>query len=308
MKSRRLIKHISVVLIAMAACTAMATASAAAKKDHIKVGFLYVSPVSDGGWSYQQDLGRKYLEKKLGDKVTTFYAENVPEAGSERVIRRMAASGADLIFTTSFGYMNPTFRVAKQFPNVIFLHCSGYKRRANMGTYMARLYQGRYLAGMVAGLMTKSNKLGFIGGHPIPEVFRAIDAFTRGARAVNPKATVHVIWLNAWYDPAKAREATNTLIGQGIDVVTHHTDSHAVVQAAAEKHVYSIGYDSDYSKYGGKYQLTAVVEHWGPYFVKVAKRVLNGTWKSKAVWHGLKSGMIALAPFSSVVPKTFSSV
>lgn len=171
-----------VVLLAVFASAMTASASAAAGHKSIKVGFVYISPIADGGWSYQQDLGRKYMDKKLGDRVSTFYVGNVPESGSERVIRQMAASGTDLIFTTSFGYMNPTLKVAQEFPNVIFMHCSGYKRRANMGTYMARLYQGRYLAGMVAGLMTKTDKLGFVATHPIPEVFRAIDGFTR-ARA-----------------------------------------------------------------------------------------------------------------------------
>lgn len=304
MKTRCYFKRIGVVLAAALACLAMTATTAVAQQDSIKVGFVYVSPVGDAGWSYQHDLARKYMEEKLGDKVETIYVENVPEAGSERVIRQLAASGAELIFTTSFGYMNPTMQVAKRFPDVAFMHATGYKSADNVGNYMARLYEGRYLAGMVAGLMTETNKLGFVGAVPIPEVIRAIDAFTRGARAVNPEATVSVIWINAWYDPAKARQAANTLLDQGVDVITHHTDSHAVVQAAAERGKFAIGYHSDFSEYGGKHQLTAVVHHWGPFYTKMAKQVLNGTWEPIEVWYGIKHGFVDLAPFSPLVPDT----
>lgn len=301
MTNRSYVKCAGVVLIAAFVFMGVTNALAADKNDHIKVGFIYDSPVDGVGWSHLQDLGRKYLEKKLGDRVTTFYAASIPEAGSQRVIRRMVAAGADLLFTTSFGYMNPAFQVATAHPNVIFMNCTGYKRRANMGLYMARFYQARYLAGMVAGAMTNTNKLGFVAGQPIPQVIRAIDAYTLGARAVNPKAKVSVIWINAWYDPTKARAAANTLIAQGIDVITYHTNSPAVIQAAAEHDVYSIGY-STLSDYGGKYQLTSVVPHWGPFFVEMAKRVLNGTWQSNKYLPGLKIGAIGLTPFSSVVP------
>lgn len=272
-------------------------------KDHIKVGFVYVSPIGDAGWSYQHDQGRKAMEKRLGEKVTTQFVENVPEgADAQRVIRQLASGGADLIFTTSFGYMNPTIKVAKRFPNTVFEHATGYKRAANVGTYMPRLYEGRYLAGMIAGEMTETDKLGFVAAFPIPEVIRAINAFTRGARSVNPDATVDVIWINAWYDPAKARQAAETLMDQGADVVTHHTDSHAVVQAAAERDKYAIAYHSDMSKYGGDNQLTAVVHKWGDFYTKRAREVLNGTWTSRAVWGGIASGMVDLAELSDDVP------
>jgi simple sugar transport system substrate-binding protein len=285
------------------AVAAAAFAQGAAAKDHIKVGFVYVSPIGDAGWSYQHDQGRKYMDKKLGDKVETQYVENVGEgADAERVIRQLASGGADLIFTTSFGYMNPTIKVARQFPNVVFEHATGYKRAKNVGTYMPRLYQARYLAGMIAGGMTESNKLGFVAAYPIPEVIRAIDAFTRGARSVNPDAQVNVIWINAWYDPSKARQAAETLMDQGADVLTHHTDSHAVVQAAAERGKYAIAYHSDMSKYGKDAHLTAVVHKWGKFYTEIAKEVLNGTWKSRNVWGGIDRGMVDLADINPVVP------
>ncbi len=201
-----------------------------------KVGFVYVSPIGDAGWSYQHDLGRKEMEKALGSKVVTKYVESVPEgADAERVIRELAQSGNKLIFTTSFGYMNPTLKVAKQFPKTDFEHATGYKTAVNVGIYNARFYEGRYLAGIVAGRMTKSNVAGYVAAFPIPEVVMGINAFTRGMRSVNPKAEVKVIWVNSWYDPGREREAAETLVSQGADVLTHHTDSTAVVQAAEAK-------------------------------------------------------------------------
>ncbi len=280
------------------------SASALAAEDSIKVGFVYVSPIGDAGWTYQHDQGRKAMEEALGDKVTTQYVENVPEgADAERVIQQLASGGADLIFTTSFGYMNPTIKVAKRFPDTVFEHATGYKRADNVGTYMPRLYEGRYLAGMVAGAKTETNKLGFVAAFPIPEVIRAINAFTRGARAVNPDVAVNVIWINAWYDPSKARQAAETLMDQGADVVTHHTDSHAVVQAAAERDKFAIAYHSDMSKYGDENHLTAVVHEWGDFYTKRAREVLNGEWSSRNVWGGIASGMVDIAAFSDAVPE-----
>jgi simple sugar transport system substrate-binding protein len=243
------------------------------------------------------------MEKALGGKVTTKYIESVPEgADAERVIRELAQSGHKLIFTTSFGYMNPTIKVAQAFPNTTFEHATGYKTAKNVGTYNARFYEGRYLAGMVAGKMTKSNVAGYVAAFPIPEVVMGINAFTRGMKAVNPKAEVKVVWVNSWYDPGRESEAANTLISQGADVLTHHTDSTAAVQAAEAKKVYAIAYHSDMSKYGPNAQLTAVTHHWGDYYTKVAQSVIDGKWQQDNVWGGIKDGMIKLAPFNKVVP------
>jgi simple sugar transport system substrate-binding protein len=270
----------------------------------LKVGFVYVSPIGDAGWTYQHELGRQALEAALGDKVKTSYVESVPEgADAERVIREFAASGHKLVFTTSFGYMNPTIKVAKRFPKATFEHATGYKRAKNVGTYLARFYEGRYLTGIVAGKMTKSNTVGYVAAFPIPEVVRGINAFTIGLRSVNPKAEVRVIWVSSWYDPGKEREAAETLIAQGADVVTQHTDSTAPVQAAEDKGVYAIGYHSDMSKYGPKAHLTAATHHWGGHYVAAAKAVMNGTWKSGDLWGGIKEGMIKLAPFGPAVPQ-----
>ncbi|MGH8471107.1 MAG: BMP family ABC transporter substrate-binding protein, partial [Gammaproteobacteria bacterium] len=250
----------------------MALGGAAFAQEPIKVGFVYVSPIGDAGWTYQHDLGRKELEKALGGKAQTKFVENVPEgADSERVIREFASSGHKIVFTTSFGYMNPTIKVAKQFPNNVFEHATGYKTDKNVGVYNARFYEGRYLCGVIAGKMTKSNVGGYVAAFPIPEVVQGINAFTQGMRSVNPKAEVKVIWINSWYDPGREREAANTLISQGADVITHHTDSTAVVQAAEEKGKYVFGYHSDMSKFGPKAHLTATTHHWGHHYTKVVQ-------------------------------------
>jgi len=277
--------------------------AASAQAQPTKVGFVYVSPIGDAGWTFQHDQGRKELEKALGNKVETKYVENVPEgADAERVIRELATSGNKVIFATSFGYMNYMERVSKQFPNVIFMHATGYKRGKNLGTYNARFYEGRYLTGVIAGRMTKSNVLGYVAAFPIPEVLQGINAFTRGARSVNPKAEVRVIWVNSWYDPGKERDAANTLLSQNADIVTHHTDSTAVVQAAEEKGKWAFGYHSDMSKYGPKAHLTATTHQWGAFYTKAVGDVIGGAWKSGDVWGGFKEGMIKLAPLNPAIP------
>ncbi len=271
--------------------------------EELKVGFVYVSPIGDAGWTYQHDLGRLELEKALGDKVKTSYVESVPEgADAERVIRKFASDGHQLVFTTSFGYMNPTVKVAKQFPKVQFEHATGYKRAKNVSTYQARFYEGRYLTGIVAGKMTKSNKIGYVAAFPIPEVVRGINAFTLGLRSVNPNAEVRVVWVSSWYDPGKEREAAETLISQGADVITQHTDSTAPVQAAEDKGVWAIGYHSDMSKYGKRAHLTATTHHWGSYYIQASKDVMADQWKSSDTWGGIKEGFIKLAPFGDAVP------
>ena len=269
----------------------------------VKAGFIYVSPIGDAGWTYQHDQGRKEMEKALGGKVTTKFVESVPEgADAERVIRELATSGHQVIFATSFGYMNYMEKVAKQFPKVAFLHATGYKTGNNLGIYNARFYEARYLTGVVAGRMTKSNVLGYVAAFPIPEVLQGINAFTRGARSVNPKAEVRVIWTSSWYDPGKERDAATTLLSQNADVLTHHTDSTAVVQAAEEKGKYAIGYHSDMSKYGPKAHLTAATHHWGEYYTKAVTDVSGGKWKPSSVWGGMKDGMVKLAPLNNAVP------
>ena len=294
-------------LAAMTACAIAlalpADAQAPKAGEPLKIGFVYVSPIGDAGWTFQHDTGRKEMEKNLGGKVTTKYIENVPEgADAERVIRELAQTGHNLIFTTSFGYMNPTIKVAQSFPNVKFEHATGYKTSKNVGIYNARFYEGRYLAGIVAGKMSKTGVAGYVAAFPIPEVVMGINAFTRGMRSVNPKAEVKVIWTSSWFDPGKETEAANTLISQNADVLTHHTDSPAVTQAAEAKKVYSIAYHSDMSKYGPNAQLTAVTHHWGDYYTKVAQSVVDGKWQSDNVWGGIKDGMIKLAPYNKVVP------
>jgi basic membrane protein A and related proteins len=283
---------------------ALGLGSIALAQEPLKIGFVYVSPIGDAGWTYQHDQGRKEMEKTLGAKVTTKVVENVPEgADAERVIREFAAGGNKLVFTTSFGYMNPTDKVAKQFPAVTFEHATGYKMSKNVGIYNARFYEGRYLNGIIAGKMSKTNVAGYVGAFPIPEVVQGINAFTQGMRSVNPKAEVKVIWVNSWFDPGREREAANTLLSQGADVITHHTDSTAVVQAAEEKGKYAFGYHSDMSKYGPKAHLTATTHQWGAFYTKIANEVLAGTWKPTSVWGGLKEGMIKLSPINPAVPK-----
>ncbi len=268
----------------------------------MKVGFVYVSPIGDAGWSYAHDNGRKAVEELEG--VTTSYVEAVAEGpDSERVIQNMARKNYDVIFATSFGYMDPMLKVAKQFPKTVFMHCSGFKMSENMGNYFGRMYQARYLSGMVAGAMTKSNIIGYAAAFPIPEVIRGINAFTLGAQAVNPKATVRVVWTKTWYDPATEKEAAKSLLDVGADVIAQHQDSPGPQEAAQEKGVYSVGYNSDMSAFAPKAHLTAPVWNWGPYYQSVVKGVKDGTWKAEAAWPGMDSGIVDLAPFGPMVPK-----
>ncbi|MCP4335044.1 MAG: BMP family ABC transporter substrate-binding protein [Gammaproteobacteria bacterium] len=291
--SRISIKKLTLVLLA---CAMSATSFAADN-----VGFVYVSPIGDAGWTYQHDLGRLQLEKETG--VTTSYVENVAEgADAERVIREMAKRGDKVIFATSFGYMNYALKVSKSFRTSAFVHVTGYKMGKNMGLVNARFYEGRYLTGVIAGEMSKSNVLGYVAAFPIPEVLQGINAFIKGARSVNPKAELRVIWVNSWYDPGKERQASMTLMSQGADVITHHTDSTAVVQAAEEEGKYAFGYHSDMSKYGPTAHLTATTHHWGDYYVKTVKEALAGTWTPTNVWGGYAKGMIKLAPLNDAIP------
>ena len=290
----------AVLLPAFALAPAVAAAPAATP---LNIGFVYVSPIGDAGWTTQHDLARKELEKNLGSKITTKYVENVPEgADAERVIRDLVQQGSKLVITTSFGYMNPTLKVAKQFPDVKFIHLTGYKTAANVSVANARFYEGRYLAGVLAAKMSKTGVAGYVAAFPIPEVLQGINAFTRGMRSVTPNAEVKVIWVNSWFDPGKERDAAITLMGQGADVVTHHTDSTAVVQAAEEKGKYAIAYHSDMKKFGARAQLAAVTHHWGAYYTQQAQAILDGTWKSSNTWGGIKQGMVKLEAYGPAVP------
>jgi simple sugar transport system substrate-binding protein len=279
------------------------SASPVAVNEPLKVGFVYVGSVGDFGWTCAHDLGRRDMEANLNDKVKTTFVENVNEgADAERMIRQLALDGNKLIFTTSFGYMNPTIKVAKDFGDVIFEHCAGYKRAANVGTYLGRFEEPRYLTGMIAGKMTKSNVVGFIGAYPIPEVIRGISAFTQGVRLTNPQAKVKVLWVQGWYNPAKEREAAQTLVNLGADVLTQHTDSGAVVQLAEEKGIYAFGYNTDMSKFGQKAHLTSVINKWGKFYTDKALAVMSNTWKSQNVWDGIGEGMVDISPMNQAIP------
>lgn len=274
----------------------------AAAEKPIKVGFVYVSPIGDAGWSYAHDQGRLGLSDLPG--VTSSYVEAVPEGpDSERVILNMARKGFDIVFATSYGYMDSTLKVAKQFPKKVFMHCSGFQLAPNMGNYFGRMYQARYLSGMVAGSMTKSNILGYVAAHPLPEVIRGINAFTLGAQAVNPKVEVRVVWTKTWYDPATEKEAAKSLLDVGADVISQHQDSPGPQEAAQEKGAYSVGYNSDMTLFAPKAHLTAPVWNWAPFYKTVVEAVRNGTWKSEATWYGMKEGIVDLAPFGKMVPE-----
>lgn len=279
------------------------SASPVAVDEPLKVGFVYVDTVGDFGWTYAHDLGRRDMEANLQDKVKTTFVENVNEdAEAEKVIRQLALDGNKLIFATSFGYMNPTIKVAKDYSDVIFEDCAGYKRAANIGTYLGRVEEPRYLTGMIAGKMTKSNVVGFIGAYPIPEVIRGISAFTQGLRLTNPQAKVKVLWVQSWYDPAKEREAAQALVNLGVDVLTQHTDSGAVVQLAEEKGIYAFGYNTDMSKFGQKAHLTSAINKWGKFYTDKALSVISNTWKSQNVWDGIGEGMVDISPMNQVIP------
>ncbi|OEZ56696.1 purine-binding protein precursor [Duganella sp. HH105] len=290
-------------MLAMAAAICLSASASVFAAEPLKIGFVYVGPVGDAGWTYAHDQGRLAMEKELGAKVKTTYVENVPEgADAERVIRKLVAEGNKLIFTTSFGYMNPTEKVAKATPGVVFMHATGFKTGKNLGTYESRLYEGAYLNGVIAGKMTKSKTLGFIASFPVPEVIRNINAYTLGAQSVNPGIKTKVIWVNSWYDPAKERQAAETLVAQGADVMAQNTDSPATLQVAQEKGVYAFGWDSDMSKFAPKAHLTAATNNWAPYYTETAKAVLAGTWKSGDYHGGMKEGMVKMSVLNAVVP------
>jgi len=273
------------------------------KTGELKVGFVYTSPVGDAGYSWAHDQGRKAIEKLGG--IKTSYVEAVKEgADAERVIENMARSGHDLIFTTSFGFMDPTMKVAKDYPNVKFMHCSGFKSAGNMSNYFGRIYQARYLTGMVAGMMTKSNTIGYVAAFPIPEVIRGINAFTLGVQSMNPKAQVRVVWTKTWFNPALEKDAAVSLLDVGADVIAQHQDSPGPQEAAEERGKYSIGYNSDMAHFAPKANLTSAVWNWAPMYEAIVKEVREGTWTGgRAIWWGMDKGVVDIAPFGPMVPK-----
>jgi simple sugar transport system substrate-binding protein len=278
-------------------------AAEAPKPDPLKVAFVYVGPVGDAGWTYAHDQGRKAVESEYGDKVATTFVEKVPEgADAERVIRDLAVQGNKLIFATSFGFMEAMVKVAEEFPDVRFEHATGYKTSDNLRVYDARFYQDAYMAGVIAGHMTKTNVLGFVGSFPIPEVLRNVNAYTLGAQSVNPKVTTKVVWVNTWFDPPKESDAAQSLINSGADVLLQNTDSSAVLQTAEKNGKYAFGWDSDMSAFAPNAHLASCIVDWGPYYIKAVKDVMDGTWTTgRTVW-GVKEGQNALVQINPVVP------
>ena len=265
--------------------------------------FVYVSPVGQAGWTYQHELGRQAMASTLGEQVHSRTVEGVAEGpDSERVMRDLAAQGCGLIVATSFGYLEPALRVAADYPKVKFLHAGGYKTAANLGTYNARYYEARWLAGWLAGKQSKTGVAGYVAGFPVPEVVQGINAFTLGMRAANPSASVKLVWLNAWFDPAREREAALSLIGQGADVLSNHSGSPAVAQVAEEKGVLLLAYQSDMARFAPTAQLAAVTHHWGGYYTQVARAVLAGTWAPTPVWGGMKDGLVQLSAIHPALP------
>jgi basic membrane protein A len=299
-----------VAALAAACCLSSAFSQSApaspagAASPPLKVGFVYVAPLADAGWVHQHEEGRRAVQAALGPRVDTTFVENVPEgADAERVIRDLARQGNRLIFTPSFGYMEPTLKVAKDYPDVKFESVTGYKTAPNVAAANARYYEGRYLAGVAAGRMTRTNAAGYVAGFPIPEVLQGINAFTLGMRSVNPKAQVHVVWIDAWFDPPKERDAAMVLFDRNVDVVAFHTGSSAVMAAAQERGRMAVAYHSDMRRAGPDAQIVAVTHQWGGYYTQRTRAVLDGTWKPAKVWGGVKEGMIRVGDFGPKVPQ-----
>lgn len=276
---------------------------AAAPEGKVKVAFIYIGQPGDLGWTFEHDRGRKMLEEQLGDQVETITVPDVPEGPeAEKAIRDVVQQGAKVVFATSFGYMDPMLAVAGENPEVIFEHCSGFKTAENMSTYFGRIYQPRYLSGLVAGAMTETNLIGYVAAFPIPEVVRGINAFTLGVREANPDAEVRVVWTNTWYDPVKEREAAEALLDEGADIIAQHQDTTEPQKAAKERGLLSIGYDSDMGQFVGESVLTSPIWNWGKYYTATVQDVLDGTWETHEYWGGLADDVVELAPYSPKVP------
>ena len=306
MKSIRFGKWLASGLVAAMAALGL---SAGAAADGMKVGFVYLTNPGDHGWTYAHEVGRQQVEAYFGDKVETSYVENVPEGpDATRVIRELAKQGNQMIFTTSFGYMDPTLKVSKEFPDVKFDHITGYKRSPNMATGNIRFYEGRYVQGVVAGLMTKSNKIGYLGAFPIPEVIQGINAFAQGLRSVNKDAEISVVWVNSWYDPVKESDAAKVLIAEGADILAQHTDSPAMLQTAEKAGVLGFGQSSDMHEFAPNAQLFASVNNWGPYYISQIEKAMNGSWSTGEgpnhwagnTWKGIADDFLVLTEFKNM--------
>ena len=295
------------VVVATGAALGLAvgrTAPGVFAADKTKIGFVYVGPIGDHGWSYQHHKGLEAIKKEFGDKVETTHVEKVSEGpDAERVIQQLAQKGHKIIFTTSFGFMNPTLKVARRFPNVRFEHATGFKRSKNVSTYNIRYYEGRYIAGVLAGKMTKSNTIGYIASFPIPEVVMGINAAYLGAKSVNPNIKLKIIWVSTWFDPGKEADAAKALTDQGADVLFQHTDSPAAMKLAEQKGIFAIGQASNMHAFGKNAQLTALVNNWAPYYVSRVKAAMDGSWKSTDTWGGINSGMLNFAKWNDKIPQ-----
>ena len=287
----------AVALVTMAAAT-LHTNGAAAK---LKIGFVYLGPIGDLGWTYQHEVGRRAVVAAFGDRVETTYLENVPEGpDAERSIEQLVRAGHQLIFAASFGYMDPVIKVAAKYPNVNFEHATGYKRAPNVSTYATRSYEGNYIQGVIAAKMSKTGVLGYVSSFPIPEVISGLNSTMLGAQTVNPNIRIKIIWVNTWFDPGKEADAAKALVDQGADILTQHTDSPAPTQIAEQRGIHSFGEDTDMIKFGPHAQLTSVTDDWGGYYTKRAQAVLDGTWKSEDTFGGLDSGMVAMSPYTNM--------
>ncbi len=299
MKYRIVIMAAAVALVSALSLSVAGVGALAA--DKLKIGFIYLGPIGDFGWTYQHEVARQALVKALGDKVETTYLENVNEGpDSERAIEQLARAGNRLIFTTSFGYMDPTIKVASRYPKDFFEHATGFKRAKNVSTYAGRWYEARYIQGVIAAKMSKTGILGYIVSFPIPEVISGINATMLGAQSVNPNIKVKIIWVNTWFDPGKEADAAKALADQHADVLMQHTDLPAAMQIAAQRGILAFGQDSDMIKFGPKSQLTAIVDNWAPYYIQRANDVINGTWKSTDTWGGLGSDLVVMAPYTNM--------
>lgn len=294
-------RYLALMGAAALALGAVATTTGAQAAGKLKACWVYVGPHNDGGYSEGHDKGRQLVEKELGDKVETSYVESVPEGpDAERALERLARSGCDIIFSTSFGFMDPTAKVAAKFPNVKFEHATGFKTGPNLATYNARFYEGRYIEGQIAAKMSKAGTAGYIVSFPIPEVVMGIDSFMLGAQSINPDFKIKVVWVNSWFDPAKEADAAKALFDQGADIIVQHTDSPAPLQVAEERGLHGFGQAHDMISFAPKAQYTAVTDTWGPYYVKRVKAALDGTWKSEQSWDGLKDGILTMAPYTNL--------
>lgn len=288
--------------IALAMGLGLAMIGGATAQEKLKIGFIYVGPVGDFGWSYQHDQGRKAIEAAFPGRVETTFVESVPEADSDRAIEQLARTGHRLIFTTSFGFMEPTLRVARKYPNVMFEHATGFKREKNVATYSAKFHEGRYIIGRIAGKMTKTNTIGYVGAFPIPEVIAGINAFYLGAKSVNPNVKIKIAWAYDWFNPPKEGDAAKTLIDQGADVITQHTDSPAPLQQAAQRNVFAFGQASDMTKFAPNHILTSIIDDWAPYYVERTRAMLEGKWQSQDVFDGLAKGKVKMGPYVNMPP------